>query len=193
MCTRIKKKDKQVMISSSSLSEEDYSRWVRGKDILGLTISRKGKVLRIKQNRPTDHVMGLKLRTGDGVSTIVLDRGIYSGWTFVGETGSDTLRFGPQGTIISKHRGGVVKFTTREEGIKGRNKFIFTNTINVARTSEKHGGIPIHVLNHLQQVTIKNFSDGDLVILQGKQYTYTDLRGGAFPGVPSTRLKVNPS
>ncbi len=172
--------------------KNDHSMWVRG-DTSGLSITRRGKVLRVKQNRPTDHVMGLRLRTGNGVSTIVLDRGVYSGWTFVGETGSDTLRFGPQGTIISKRRGGVVKFATRGEGSKGRNRFIFTNTINVARTSEKHGGIPIHVLNHLQQVTIKNFSDGDVVILQGKQYTYTDLRGGVFPGVPATRLKVDPA
>lgn len=154
-----------------------------------------GTELRISTSNPGNHLTGLKMRTtpqgkrerGDGpvVNAFCLDKGIFTGWRFIGSKGSDRLEFGPQGHIISKHSGGVVDF--------GRDNvpdiFIFTNRIDVAKCSEKHG-VPCHPLNHLQRVVIKNMGPEDLIVLQGEQYQVSQVRGGALPGVPVNRLRV---
>lgn len=144
--------------------------------------------INVKQTKPIDHAMGLKLMTGKGVKHIKLDVGVYSSFNFKGTKGSDTLEMGPQGTIISKRRGGTIDF----QKDNAPDRFIFTNTINVAKCSAKHpelkGGC--HKLNHLQKVTIKNFGKEDTVILQGKTYKFEDIQGNAFKGVPIDRLRV---
>lgn len=143
-------------------------------------------VLTVTSQAPVNHTMGLKLNNVAGVNKIVLDRGVYSMWSYQGsKTQNDYFMFGSQGTIINKRNGGVVDF--KEDNLA--DVFEFTNTINVARCSEKHG-FKCHPLNHLQQVVIKNFGKEDVVILQGKRYKYSDLKGNGFPGVPETRLKV---
>lgn len=150
-------------------------------------LNAKGR-LAIRLGRPTDHLMGMRIRMGQGIRKVMLDRGVYSMWQVDGTSGADVLQFGPQGTIINRRNGGT--FDMGRDSAPDR--FVFTNTINVAACSAKHpelkGGC--HPLNHLQQVTIKNFGPEDRVILQGKTYTYRDLRGNAFPGVPETRLRV---
>ena len=65
----------------------------------------------------------------------------------------------------------------------------FTNKIDVAKCSKEHG-IQCHPLNHLQQVTIKNFGKEDEIVLQGRKYGYKDVRNNTLPGVPETRLRV---
>lgn len=143
--------------------------------------------LSIRLATPTTHLMGFKVRMGNGVRSVLLDRGVFSGWTIQGTKGSDVVRFGSTGTIINRRRGGVFDMGNDRE----RDRFVFTNVINVPACSEKHG-YPCHPLNHLQQVTLRNFGPEDEAILQGRTYRYADLRGGAFPGVPVTRLRVVP-
>lgn len=153
------------------------------------TLNKNGRLL-IRLGRPTDHLMGAKVRMGQGVSKVIFDRGVYSMWRVDGTADRDVLQFGSQGTIINRRVGGV--FDMGKDRVSDR--FIFTNTINVAACSAKHpelkGGC--HPLNHLQQVTIKNFGPEDRAILQGRTYTYRDIRGNSFPGVPETRLRVVP-
>jgi hypothetical protein len=154
-----------------------------------------GVVLQIRTSNPGDHLSGLKMTTASprkrqadprqAVTGYYLDRGIFTRWRFVGSTGSDTLEFGPQGHIISKQSGGIVDFKKDN----APDTFTFTNRIDVAKCSEKHG-FQCHPLNHLQRVVIKNFGPEDKVVLQGKIYRYTDVKGDLFPGVPGDRLRV---
>ena len=142
-------------------------------------------IVRIATNSPVSHLAGLQMRTGNGVTGFYLDRGIFTAWRFNGTTGPDTLEFGPQGVIISKRNGGVVDF-----GVDAApDLFKFTNRIDVARCSKKHG-IQCHPLNHLQKVLVRNMGREDVIELQGRRYGYTDVRGGALPGVPVDRLRV---
>lgn len=144
--------------------------------------------LKISTNSPLNHTFNLKMSTSRKyqVDGFYLDVGIYSLWKFIGSKRSDTLYFGPQGVIINKKVGGVVDFGVDSE----KDTFVFTNTINVARCSEKHG-FTCHPLNHLNNVTINNFGREDLIVLQGKRYRYDDVKNGLLPGVPAERLKVN--
>ena len=87
--------------------------------------------------------------------------------------------------IISKRNGGVVDFGVDT----APDLFKFTNRIDVARCSKKHG-IQCHPLNHLQKVLVRNMGREDVIELQGRRYGYTDVRGGALPGVPIDRLRV---
>lgn len=154
-----------------------------------------GVVLRIQTAAPADHLTGLVMRTAGvqdrrdqprtSVTGFYLDRGIFTRWRFDGSKGSDTLEFGPQGHIISKQSGGVVDF--RRDTAPDR--FTFTNRIDVAKCSEKHG-FQCHPLNHLQRVVIRNFGREDVIDLQGKLYRYSDVKGGALLGVPVDRLRV---
>jgi len=143
-------------------------------------------IVRIATSAPTNHLAGLQMKTGkEGVTGFYLDRGIYTSWRFNGSTGSDSLTFGPQGVIISKRDGGIVDFKKDT----AKDVFTFTNKIDVAKCSKEHG-VQCHPLNHLQQVTIKNFGREDEIILQGRKYGYKDVRNSALPGVPETRLRV---
>ena len=143
-------------------------------------------IVRIATSAPTNHLANLVMTTGkQGVTGFYLDRGIFTAWRFNGTRGSDTLTFGPQGVIISKRSAGSVDF--RNDTAK--DVFEFTNRIDVAKCSAKHG-FQCHPLNHLQQVTIRNFGREDEIILQGRKYGYRDVRNNALPGVPETRLRV---
>lgn len=152
-------------------------------------------VLQIRTAAPANHLTGLVMRTAgerkrqsdprQAVTGFYLDRGIFTRWRFDGSKGPDTLEFGPQGHIISKQSGGVVDFKRDT----APDRFTFTNRIDVAKCSEKHG-IVCHPLNHLQRVVIKNFGREDVIDLQGKLYRYSDVKGGALPGVPVDRLRV---
>jgi len=152
-------------------------------------------VLQIRTSDPGAHLTGLVMRTAaprarsadprKSVTGYYLDRGIFTRWRFLGSKGSDSLEFGPQGHIISKQSGGVVDF--RRDVAK--DVFTFTNKIDVAKCSEKHG-FQCHPLNHLQRVVIKNFGREDEINLQGKIYRYTDVSNGTLPGVPVDRLRV---
>jgi hypothetical protein len=154
-----------------------------------------GVVLQIRTAAPADHLSGLVMRTSgarkrqsdprNAVTGFYLDRGIFTRWRFLGSTGGDTLEFGPQGHIISKQSGGVVDF----KADSASDRFTFTNRIDVAKCSEKHG-IQCHPLNHLQRVVIRNFGREDVIDLQGKLYRYSDVKGGVLPGVPVDRLRV---
>lgn len=153
-------------------------------------------VLSIKTPDPGAHLTGLVMNTAQprvrvqeprtAVTGYYLDRGIFTRWNFNGSQGSDTLEFGPQGHIISKQSGGVVDFKKDTS----RDVFRFTNRIDVAKCSEKHG-FQCHPLNHLQQVVINNFGKEDIIDLQGKIYRYNNVRNGVLPDVPSSRLRVN--
>ena len=126
------------------------------------------------------------MKTGkEGVTGFHLDRGIYTSWRFSGSTGPDSLTFGSQGVVISKRDGGIVDFKKDT----AKDVFTFTNRIDVAKCSKEHG-VQCHPLNHLQQVTIKNFGPEDEIILQGRKYSFKDVRNNALPGVPETRLRV---
>ena len=150
------------------------------------TFTVKQNIVRIATSAPTNHLAGLQMKTGkEGVTGFYLDRGIYTSWRFNGSTGSDSLTFGSQGVIISKRDGGIVDFKKDT----AKDVFTFTNKIDVAKCSEKHG-FQCHPLNHLQQVTIKNFGREDEIILQGRKYGYKDVRNNTLPGVPETRLRV---
>jgi hypothetical protein len=152
-------------------------------------------VLQIQTAAPADHLTGLRMKTASeskrrndprkSVTGFYLDRGIFTRWRFDGSKGPDTLEFGPQGHIISKQSGGVVDFKRDSAA----DRFTFTNRIDVAKCSEKHG-FQCHPLNHLQQVVIRNFGREDVINLQGKLYRYSDVKGGALPGVPVDRLRV---
>ena len=162
--------------------------------------NKNGVVIKIQTKTPSSHLSGLVMRTtpqrqreamrqaGETKAKVLgfyLDRGIYTQWRFIGSTGPDTLTFGSQGVIISKRDGGVVDFGVD----KAKDTFRFTNKIDVAKCSEKHG-VQCHPLNHLQQVTIKNFGREDVIYLQGRKYGYGDVRSGGLPDVPITRLRV---
>ena len=150
------------------------------------TFAVKQGIVRIATSAPTNHLAGLQMKTGkEGVTGFYLDRGIYTAWRFNGSTGSDSLTFGSQGVIISKRDGGIVDFKKDT----AKDVFTFANKIDVAKCSEKHG-FQCHPLNHLQQVTIKNFGREDEIILQGRKYGYKDVRDNALLGVPETRLRV---
>lgn len=152
-------------------------------------------VLQIRTSDPGAHLTGLVMQTAaprarnvdprKSVTGYYLDRGIFTRWRFLGSKGSDSLEFGPQGHIISKQSGGVVDF--RRDVAK--DVFTFTNRIDVAKCSEKHG-FKCHPLNHLQRVVIKNFGREDEINLQGRIYRYTDVSNGTLPGVPVDRLRV---
>lgn len=152
-------------------------------------------VLEIRTSNPGAHLSGLRMttatpkeRTEDkrkAVTGYYLDKGIFTRWKFVGSKGPDTLEFGPQGHIISKQSGGIVDFK-KDTAI---DRFTFTNRIDVAKCSEKHG-FQCHPLNHLQRVVIKNFGKEDIVELQGKIYRYDDVKNGLLPGVPADRLRI---
>jgi hypothetical protein len=154
-----------------------------------------GVVLQIRTSNPGDHLSGLKMTTASprkreqdprkAVTGYYLDRGIFTRWRFIGSKGSDTLEFGPQGHIISKQSGGVVDFKRDT----APDRFTFTNRIDVAKCSEKHG-FQCHPLNHLQRVVIRNFGREDVIDLQGKLYRYADAKSGVLPGVPVDRLRV---
>ena len=150
------------------------------------SLNQRGR-LTIRLSRPTDHLMGLRIRMGNGVKRVRFDHGVFSMWRVFGTKGADDLELGPTGTVINRRMGGM--FDMGNDRVTDR--FTFSNVINVAACSEKHG-YPCHPLNHLQQVTIRNFGPEDEVILQGRLYTYRDLRGNSFPGVPVTRLRVEP-
>lgn len=152
-------------------------------------------VLQIQTSDPGAHLTGLQMKTASegkrqndprkAVTGFYLDRGIFTRWKFDGSKGPDTLEFGPQGHIISKQSGGVVDFKRDT----APDRFTFTNRIDVAKCSEKHG-IQCHPLNHLQRVVIKNFGKEDVINLQGKIYRYSDVKNGALNGVPADRLRV---
>lgn len=152
-------------------------------------------VLQLQTAAPADHLTGLVMRTASprerqanprqAVTGFYLDRGIFTRWRFDGSKGPDTLEFGPQGHIISKQSGGVVDFKRDT----APDRFTFTNRIDVAKCSEKHG-FQCHPLNHLQRVVIKNFGREDTINLQGKIYRYADVKGGVLAGVPVDRLRV---
>jgi hypothetical protein len=152
-------------------------------------------VLQIRTSDPGAHLSGLVMRTATprereadprkAVTGYLLDRGIFTRWRFTGSNGPDTLEFGPQGHIISKQSGGVVDFRTDT----APDRFTFTNRIDVAACTKKHG-FPCHPLNHLQQVVIKNFGREDQIVLQGRVYRRADVKGGVLPGVPVDRLRV---
>lgn len=165
-----------------------------------LDTGKNGSIVKIQANTPSSHLMGLVMRTtpqpqrekmraaGEGRAKILgfhLDRGIFTSWSFIGSTGPDTLTFGSQGVIISKRATGSVDFGKDT----APDVFRFTNQIDVAKCSAKHG-IQCHPLNHLQQVVIKNFGPEDTIDLQGKKYRYSDVKGGALPDVPIQRLRV---
>jgi hypothetical protein len=153
-------------------------------------------ILSIKTPDPGAHLTGLTMNTASprvreqeprtSVTGFYLDRGIFTRWRFNGSIGPDTLEFGPQGHIISKQSGGVVDFRVDT----APDVFRFTNRIDVAKCSEKHG-IQCHPLNHLQRVVINNFGREDTIDLQGKIYKYRDVKNGILPNVPETRLRVN--
>ena len=154
-----------------------------------------GVVLQIRTSNPGDHLTGLRMKTASprkrradsqkAVTGFYLDRGIFTRWRFIGSTGADTLEFGPQGHIISRQFGGVVDFKRDS----APDRFVFTNRIDVAKCSEKHG-IVCHPLNHLQRVVIKNFGQEDQIILQGRVYRHSDVQNGQLAGVPVDRLRV---
>lgn len=154
-----------------------------------------GVVLSVTTSDPGAHLTGFKMKTAspqkrtadpkEAVTGFYLDRGIFTRWRFTGSKGPDTLEFGPQGHIISKQLGGIVDFKRDT----APDRFVFSNRIDVAKCSEKHG-FQCHPLNHLQRVQIKNFGREDSIILQGKSYRYGDVKGNALPGVPVDRLKV---
>ena len=158
-----------------------------------------GASVLISTSIPVNHLTGLRMQTtpqrlraslqNSGKPVFVhfeLNVAIFTRWNFVGSLGQDSLKFGSQGSIITKQTGGIVDF----KADSARDVFEFTNTIDVQKCSEKHG-FQCHPLNHLQQVTIKNFGEEDLIILQGKRYKYSDVRNdGTLPEVPSSRLKV---
>ncbi|MEN9810610.1 MAG: hypothetical protein RLZZ488_2177 [Pseudomonadota bacterium] len=159
----------------------------------------KGESILITTNDPAFHLTGIRMQTTplrlreelkkSGKPVFVhfeLNVGIFTRWNFAGSLGEDSLKFGTQGHIITKQTGGIVDFRADS----APDVFEFTNTINVQRCSEKHG-FQCHPLNHLQQVTIKNFGKEDLIILQGRRYRYNDVRNdGTLPDVPASRLKV---
>jgi hypothetical protein len=155
-------------------------------------------VLQIRASDPGAHLTGLVMRTATprersvdsrkSVTGYLLDRGIFTRWRFDGSKGADTLEFGPQGHIISKQSGGIVDFKRDS----APDRFTFTNRIDVAKCSEKHG-FPCHPLNHLQQVVIKNFGREDQIVLQGRVYRFADVRNGVIQGVPADRLRVEVS
>ena len=150
------------------------------------TFTVKQGIVRIATGSPTNHLLGLVMTTGKkGVTGFFLDRGIYTSWRFNGSNGSDTLTFGSQGVIISNRNGGIVDFKKDT----AKDVFTFTNKIDVAKCSKEHG-IQCHPLNHLQQVTIKNFGKEDEIVLQSRKYGYKDVRNNALPDVPETRLRV---
>jgi hypothetical protein len=165
----------------------------------GLTVQLQrtdgARVLAIRTAAPADHLTGLVMKTAGtnkrqndprgSVTGYYLDRGIFTRWRFVGSNAADTLEFGPQGHIISKQSGGVVDFGNDQ----APDRFTFTNRIDVAKCSEKHG-FPCHPLNHLQRVLIKNFGPQDTINLQGKIYRYGSIRNGVIDGVPPDRLRV---
>jgi hypothetical protein len=172
----------------------------RGSATFTLDTGKNGSIVKVQANTPSSHLMGLVMRTtpkpqrdrmraaGEVKAKILgfhLDRGIYTSWSFIGSTGPDSLTFGSQGVIISKRATGTVDFGKDN----APDVFRFTNQIDVARCSEKHG-IQCHPLNHLQQVTIKNFGPEDIIDLQGRKYRYSDVKGGALPDVPIQRLRV---
>ncbi len=172
----------------------------RGLSTFTLDTGKNGSIVQIQAATPSNHLMGLLMRTtpkpqrdrmqaaGETKAKVLgfhLDRGIYTSWSFIGSTGPDTLTFGPQGVIISKRATGTVDFGKDN----APDVFRFTNQIDVAKCSEKHG-IQCHPLNHLQQVTIKNFGPEDTIDLQGRKYRYSDVKGGALPDVPIQRLRV---
>lgn len=179
-----KEESKSFSLSKTEPIPEKALRVPDDQPNLNVSLNQKGR-LSIKSGSVTSHTMGMKMRTGNGVKRIVIDKGVYSMWQFKGTNGKDTLVFGSQGTIINKKRGGVIDFG--EDRVV--DKFIFKNTINVEACSKKHG-FKCHPLNHLQKVVIKNFGPEDKVILQGKTYTINDLNNGVFRGVPPERLKV---
>lgn len=152
-------------------------------------------VLQIQTADPGAHLTRLVMRTAGArkrtadprkaVTGYYLNRGIFTRWHFKGSKGADTLEFGPQGHIISKQSGGVVDFKRDT----APDRFTFTNRIDVAKCSKKHG-FPCHPLNHLQRVVIKNFGREDVIDLQGRLYRYADVKDGVLPGVPVDRLRV---
>ena len=161
----------------------------------GIRRGADGVVLEIRTADPGAHLTGLRMKTASplkrqqdprrAVTGFLLDQGIFTRWHFDGSKGADVLSFGPQGHIISKQSGGVVDFKRDD----APDRFVFTNRIDVAKCSEKHG-FPCHPLNHLQRVVVKNFGREDQIILQGRIYRYGEVKGGVLPGVPVDRLRV---
>lgn len=144
---------------------------------------------------PNNHLSGFVMRTDppivrnrstDSITGFTLDRGIYTRWRFIGSKGSDSLTFAPQGVIISKRNGGTINFGVDDV----RDTFTFTNTIDVARCSQKHG-FQCSPLNHLSKVRIVNFGRQDIINLQGRSYGWGDVRNGALPGVPVDKLSIS--
>lgn len=160
---------------------------VRAPDAAAISVQRKGDTTFIRGRSFAQNNTGIRVDSnrGGAPGTFVFDRGVFSEFVINGSRQSDVIRFGSKGTIISKKRGGVIRFGNDDR----RDQFIFQNTIDVEKCSKKHG-FRCHPLNHLQKVTIKQFGPEDMVILQGKRYGYRDLRGNGFPGVPLERLKV---
>lgn len=171
----------------------------RGYTALGFTNNgapRGSRWVTISTGVPDRHLSGfvmrptpVKKRAQEGVDAVTgfyVDKGIFTSWRFHGTRGSDQLTFGPQGHIISKRRGGIVNFGRDNV----RDVFTFTNQIDVARCSEKHG-FQCSPLNHLSKVVITNFGRQDVINLQGKQFGWQDVGpNGTLPGVESSRLIV---
>lgn len=187
-------------IIAAALNLEALDAAQKAYSTFSLKQEKAGSIVSISTNNPGAHLSGLAMRTtpqrqrgrlkeaGNTDSVVLgfyLDKGIFTRWRFIGSTGPDKLEFGPQGHIISKQSGGVVDFGVDD----ARDVFRFTNKIDVAKCSEKHG-FQCHPLNHLQRVVIRNFGPKDIIDLQGKIYKSTDVQNGILPGVPADRLRV---
>lgn len=155
-----------------------------------------GRLVSIIGETPKTQVPGLQLRptaarkrtgTRKDVTGFYLDNGIFNFWNYRGTRESDTLELGSTGTIITKGLGGIFKMGKDS----APDKFVFTNTINVARQSEIFGR-PISRYNHLAGVKIYDFGKEDVINIQGDVYRWKDInkRDGTIPGIEPARLQV---
>jgi len=153
------------------------------------SLSRKG-VLTIRLRRFTDHLMGARIRMGEGVAKVVLDHGVYSDWTVQGTKGADELHLAEQATVITKKRGGVFNMGRDAEP----DVFRLDNRISYSHCMATHDNQAhlCHPLKHLQRVTLTNFGREDVAIIQGKRYGFGDLQGNAFRGIAVEKLRVVP-
>lgn len=151
------------------------------------------RIIDITTTQPDNHLRSFRMKTSslrernrntDVVTGFNLDKGIFTSWHFKGSKGADTLTFGLQGHIFSKRHTGTVDFGVDN----ARDVFTFTNTINIAKCSAKHG-FTCSRYNHLSNVKIRNFGREDILNIQGDIYTYNDILKG-LPGDLASRLSV---